>query len=137
MHEHVTLLRPDARSPDTRPSSSLPQDLLEQVRARVRLLAGLLLFAFAFDPLLYLAGWGVNVLRGYPIPATAFRATGFAIVDLGAAAASGALWWVARSSRVPASRLHTIGLAYEIAICFTIALTNYWGYYASTAFSRL
>ena len=131
MHEHATLLRPDPRSPGTAPSSSsLPQDLLEQVRGRVRLLAALLLFAFAFEPLLYFAAWGVNALRGYPIPATFFKSIGFAFVDLGAAAASGALWWVARSSRVPASRLHTFGLAYEIAICFTIALTTYWGYYA-------
>ncbi|MEO8078823.1 MAG: hypothetical protein ABI818_21045, partial [Acidobacteriota bacterium] len=129
MPDHVTLLRPDARSPVTRASSSLPQDLLEQVRGRVRLLAALLLFAFAFDPLLYFAALGYYAVQGIPVPANSFKSIGFALVDIGAAAASAALWWFARSPRVTSSRLHTIGLAYEVAICFTIALTTYWGYY--------
>jgi len=46
MHEHVTLLPPEAHSDERGLSSSLPADLLEQVRGRVRLLALLLLVAF-------------------------------------------------------------------------------------------
>jgi hypothetical protein len=53
MHEHGTLLPPEARSDERGLSSSLPADLLEQVRGRVRLLALLLLVAFSFDPLVY------------------------------------------------------------------------------------
>jgi serine/threonine protein kinase len=39
------------------------------------------------------------------------------------------VWWAARSPRVSASRLHTLGLAYEIAICFIIATITFWQYY--------
>jgi serine/threonine-protein kinase len=47
MHEHVTLLRPDARPGDARAaSSSLPADLLGQSAKRLRILA--LLYAFVF-----------------------------------------------------------------------------------------
>jgi eukaryotic-like serine/threonine-protein kinase len=129
MPQQVTLLRRDARSPVTRPSSSLPPDLLEQVRGRVQLLAALLLFAFVFDPLLYFGAHAYYAVQRIPLPPDSFKSTGFALVDVGAAAASAALWWGARSRRVTSSRLHTIGLAYEIAICFTIALVGYWNYY--------
>jgi serine/threonine-protein kinase len=47
-----------------------------------------------------------------------------------AVAASAGLWWVARSHRVSATRLHTLGLAYEVAICFVIAAITFWQYYA-------
>lgn len=56
MHEHVTLLHPDDHPQDRGASSGLPPDLLEQVRSRVRLLALLMLFAFALDPLLFFGG---------------------------------------------------------------------------------
>jgi len=50
MQEHVTLLGPEESPADVRGlSSSLPPDLMEQVRGRVRLLALLLLVAFSFD----------------------------------------------------------------------------------------
>ena len=40
MHEHLTLLRPDARPADAREiSSSLPADLLGQSAERLRILA--------------------------------------------------------------------------------------------------
>jgi hypothetical protein len=38
-------------------------------------------------------------------------------------------WWVARSRRVSATRLHTLGLTYEIIICFIIATITFWQYY--------
>ena len=47
MHEHVTLLHPDARRPDSGGvSSAFPADLLSQSAARLRVLA--LLYAFVF-----------------------------------------------------------------------------------------
>jgi len=51
MQEHVTILGPQEPLEKTGGlSSSLPPDLLEQIRGRVRLLALLLLVAFSFDP---------------------------------------------------------------------------------------
>src|SRR5580765_2538754 len=76
MHEHVTLLRPDARPADARGVSSLPADLLGQSAERLRILA--LLYAFVFfmagifpmllvpaDLALFLSGfayWGPTVI---------------------------------------------------------------------------
>jgi hypothetical protein len=53
----------------------------------------------------------------------------FRLVDLCAVAASAGLLLVARNRKVSAHRLHTLGLAYEILICFVIALVTYWQYY--------
>jgi eukaryotic-like serine/threonine-protein kinase len=124
--EHVTLLGPDQPPARSGGISFLPPDLLEQVRARVRLLALLLLIGFAFDPLLYLVIWTLATLAGYPVT---MGNVGFRIADTGAVAASAGLWWVARSRKISASRLHTLGLLYQIAICFLIALTMFWQYY--------
>jgi eukaryotic-like serine/threonine-protein kinase len=127
MQEHVTLLPPDAESPDRREvSSMLPPDLLEQIRGRVRLLAVLLLIGFAFDPLLYLIVWVLATLAHYPL---VLANLGFRLVDVGAVAASAGLWWAARNRKISASRLHTLGLIYEVVICFVIALTVTWEYY--------
>jgi len=41
-------------------------------------------------------------------------------------AASGALWWIARSRYVSASQLLNIGLLYEITLCFVIATITMW-----------
>ena len=49
MQEHVTLLGPEESADVRGLSSSLPPDLMEQVRGRVRLLALLLLVAFSID----------------------------------------------------------------------------------------
>jgi len=127
LQEHVTLLPPEARPQDSKGiSASLPPDLLEQVRARVRVLALILLIAFSFEPFLYLCAWVLGKLFRFPV---AFANLGFLAVSAGAAAASLGLLLVARDRRVSASRLHTLGLAYEIVICFIIALTTYWPYY--------
>jgi hypothetical protein len=95
MHEHVTLLPPEARSDERGLSSSLPADLLEQVRGRVRLLALLLLVAFSFDPLLYFGMWLVATIAGYSV---ILGQWGFRLLDLGAVVASGGgdqarEWW--------------------------------------------
>ena len=130
MREQVTLLRPQAHpSGEHGVSSAFPPDVLEQVRGRVRLLSGLLLVAFAFDLVVYAGNW-IVILAGYP-PARGFLETGpFQVVNVVAVAASAGLWWVARSHRVSATRLHTLGLAYEIVICFIIATITFWQYYA-------
>ena len=82
MHELVTLLPPEARPDERGLSSSLPADLLEQVRGRLRLITMLILIAFAFDPLLY-----------FSLTVGSFAGTGFLALNLGAVVASGLLWW--------------------------------------------
>jgi hypothetical protein len=75
MHEHVTLLPPEARPDERGLSSSLPADLLEQVRGRVRLLTMLILIAFAFGPVLSFLAWSVATLARVPLTAGAFART--------------------------------------------------------------
>jgi serine/threonine-protein kinase len=134
MPEHVTLLRPDARSDTRSPSdrgvpSMLPPDLLEQVRGRIQLLAVLLLIAFVFDPTLSLVNWIGAKLTGTALPPGFFVATWFEAVDLLAAAASLGFWWFARRRDVSPSRLLTLGLVYEIIVCFEVALSTFWQYW--------
>jgi serine/threonine-protein kinase len=127
LHEHVTFLRPEPPPSDPRRiSAALPADLLEQVRERVRLLAVFLLIGFAVDPVLYFGSWAVARLSGYPISPESSVFLGFQLAQSAACAASAALWWVARNRRISASRLHTLGLAYEIVICFVLAITTFW-----------
>ncbi len=126
MHEHITVVQPDAPSTGSAGISALPPDLLEQVRGRVRLLALLLFFGFAFDPFFYFLSWSIGILVGDEIPAE-FRASfGFILADLSVAVASAVLWWVARRGQVSPSRLHAIGLVYQVLICFMIAFTSMW-----------
>jgi len=130
MPEHVTVLRPDEAAGDARRlSSALPRDLLEQVRGRVRLLALLLLVAFALEPALYFGARAVAAIGHLEIPAEAGATLIFQVLSLGGAAISAALWWATRQAGVPATRLLTLGLVYEVAICFVIALTTFWQYY--------
>ena len=109
MHEHVTLLPSEARSDERGLSSSLPADLLEQVRGRLRLLTMLILIAFAFDPVLYFLAWSAATLAPLPLTTGSFARTGFLALNAGAVVASTLLWWTAGNRRVSATRLHTLG----------------------------
>src|SRR5262245_64165109 len=129
--DHVTLLRPDARAPsDARGiTSALSPYPLEQIRGRVRLLALFLVVAFAFDPTIALVGQVVGAFIHRP-PSREFLANlPFQWVDFVAAVFSAALWWVAGRRRVLPSRLLGLGLAYEIVVCFAIAISSFWPYY--------
>jgi hypothetical protein len=117
MQENVTLLAPPGAAVDTpRNSTGLPPDLLQDVRRRVRLLALLLFIAFAFEPVLFSLIWAVGHLVGRPVT---FGRPGFVWADALVAAASAAVWWVARQERVSPARLHTLGLIYQVVICST------------------
>jgi eukaryotic-like serine/threonine-protein kinase len=130
MHDHVTLLRPEPREADPRGmSSALPADFVEQIRLRVRVLAVLILIPFAFDPLLFAGNWLVASLRGVPLPREVASTAPFQWVNLAAVTASAALWAIARSRRVSASRLLVAGVVYEIAICFVIATISIWQHF--------
>ena len=129
MDEQLTVLRPAAHSPDgQRISSAFPPEILEQIRGRVRLLSLLILVAFAFDLVIYFGNW-LAILVGYPVPSGFFETGAFQIVNAVAVAASAGLWWAASSRRVSATRLHTLGLVYEIIVCFIIATITFWQYY--------
>jgi eukaryotic-like serine/threonine-protein kinase len=124
-----TLLRPEVQPPESHGISSVfPPEVLEHVRGRVRLLALLILAAFAFDLVIYAGHWSA-LLLGYPLERSFFETGAFQLINLAAVVASAGLWWVARSRHVSASRLHTIGLVYEITICFIIAIITFWQYY--------
>jgi eukaryotic-like serine/threonine-protein kinase len=123
MHEQVTLLGPQATPGETPRVSALPRDLLEQVRGRVRLLAGLLLIGFALDPAIFLIGGTIATLSGFPV---IFGNVGFVLTDCAVVLASLGVWWLAGEGRVSPSRLLTLGLVYEVAICFALAFTAYW-----------
>ena len=128
MQEHVTLVHPEAAPAPSSGSrvSALPSDLLEQVRGRVRLLTLLLFIGFAVDPFFYFLTWTIGVLVGDEIPAEFRARLGFILADLAMAVASALVWWVARQGYASPSRLHTIGLAYQVLICFQIAFTSLW-----------
>jgi len=131
MAEPVTLIRPETPSPDPRrgATTSLPPDLLEQVRGRVRLLALLILCASAVDPLVYGGLWLYSVAGGGRLPDGFAGMAGFQMAGLGVIAISLGLWWAARSSRVSSSRLIDLGLAYEVLVCLFIAVTTNWQQY--------
>ena len=133
MPDRITLLAPDAPA-DSRAGSlaSLPPDLQEQVRGRVRLLALFLTIGFAIDPVLYFANYGVALLVGVRLPAEFYHRLPFQWGNLGGAAASALLWTVTRRRSVTPARLLTLGLLYEVGICFVIAFGTIWEYYVVT-----
>jgi serine/threonine-protein kinase len=131
MPEHITLFRPGT-SPPSRGrglSSALPPDLLEQVRGRVRLLAAFFAIGFAIDPVFYFAGYGVAAFNGVPLPGDFLKRLPFQWANLGAMAASIVVWGVARHPILTPSRLLTLGLVYEVIICFVTAFGTMWEYY--------
>ena len=128
MQGHVTQLRREARTPDSRDvSTALPPDLLEQVRGRVRLLAALLLAAFSFDIVIYLAETLVAALQGTGAPGR--NDSAFQWVNLAAVGASAFLWWTARKGATRPSTLLTMGLTYEVVICAVISTVAIWQHF--------
>jgi hypothetical protein len=127
----VTLLRPDAAPRDSRAiTGALPQDLLDDARRRVRLLAALVAIAAGFDPILFLTRLALAAAAGHPMPPDLLVAIPFQLAEVGEVALSVALWLAAR--RLSATRLFTLGLVYEVIICFAVALTANWQYYLDT-----
>lgn len=126
----TTLLVPKSRHPVPGGiSTSLPADLVEQIRGRVRLLAVLLFIGFAFDVAVFLAEWIAAALKLRALPSDFFDFAAFQWVYLAAAAGSASLWWAAGRRRVSPSRLHVLGLVYEVLICAVIAVSSTWQHY--------
>ena len=131
MAEHITLIRPGSSPPSSERglSSALPPDLLDQVRGRFRLLALFLTIGFAIDPVLYFASYGVAALKGIELPSEFVKRLPFQWANLGATVASGLVWAVARHRLLTPSRLLTLGLVYEVIICFVTAFGTMWEHY--------
>jgi eukaryotic-like serine/threonine-protein kinase len=121
MHEHVTLLRPDARPSDARGiSSGFPADLLGQSAVRLRILA--LLYAFVFFmasifPMLLVPADRALLFGGFIHwgPSTIAIAVALAVAA------------VVKSDRVPLPTAMKIGLAFEIAGSYGIAAAEFTG----------
>ena len=84
MHEQVTLLGPHLTPGETPRLSALPQDMLEQVRSRIRVLALILMIGFGLDPAMYVLAWLFGALSHVPVH---FGKIGFATADFGVALA--------------------------------------------------
>jgi serine/threonine-protein kinase len=122
--DSVTLMRPEAPSSTGERVSAFPDDLFEEARGRLRLLAAFFVCAFMFDVLVFV---GVTIAtREFPnnptIPA----------IDLAMALASALVWWAAKSPRISAARIHTVGLFYEVVVCAEAATLTYWQTYHDT-----
>jgi hypothetical protein len=119
MHEHVTLMRPEAHAPDSRRiSSGLPADLVSQSAARLRILA--LLYAFVFFmagifPALLIPGERAHFLGS-------FVQWGPGVISIAVAVLVAA---VLRSPRLPLSAAMNIGVTFEIASCYGIAAAEF------------
>ena len=119
MHEHVTLMPPDAGHPNDRGiSSGFPDDLLSQSAERLRVLA--LLYAFIF----FMAG----ILPALLFPGDRARFLGNvvqwapAVIGIVVAVLVAA---VIRSRRVPPRAEMSLGLAFEIVSSYAIAAAEF------------
>jgi serine/threonine-protein kinase len=115
MHEHVTLMPPDARDPTARGiSSGFPDDLLSQSAGRLRVLA--LLYAFVF----FMAG----ILPALLFPGDRARFLGSfvqwgpGVIGIVVAVLVAA---VIRSPRVPVRTAMNLGVVFEIVSSYAIA----------------
>jgi len=114
---------------DTGLSRTLPPDLLEQVRGRVRLIAALLTCAFALDPIVFLVSWAAYVASGTPLPTEFPDVAVFQWISAAGALASAALWWIARRGAWSPPRLHSAALAYEVAVCLVVSIIANWQHF--------
>jgi plasmid stabilization system protein ParE len=119
MHEHVTVMPPDARDPAARGiSSGFPVDLLSQSAGRLRVLA--LLYAFVFFmggifPALLFPGDRARFLGS-------FVQWGPGVIGIVVALLVAA---VIRSERLPIPTVMNLGLVFEIASSYAIAAAEF------------
>jgi eukaryotic-like serine/threonine-protein kinase len=119
MHEHVTLMPPDAGEPTSRGiSSGFPVDLLRESAGRLRVLA--LLYAFVF----VMAGIFPTLL--FPEDRARFLGSfvqwGPSVIGILVAVVVAA---VIRSPRVPLPTAMNLGLAFEIVSSYAIAAAEF------------
>ncbi len=133
MHDHVTLLRPDApRTDSKRIPAALAPDLAAQLRGRVQVLALLIALGFGIGPVIFLALMVASLVLGTEPPGNIGQSSVFLWIQPGAVGISLALWWRARNPRVHPTELLRLGLLYQVAICFIIGVSSYWSQYAES-----
>ncbi len=131
--EHVTLMQPRPAASATRDhSSGFPTDLFEQARGRLRLLTAFFVVAFGFDLLIFVAGAIYTILTRHTLPEGAAHTAAFQWANLGAVLMSVTVWWAVGNQRISAARLHTLGLVYEVAVCFICAFLAFWQSFVDT-----
>ncbi len=126
--EMATLVRRAESAPGEPRISAFPSDLFEQARGRLRLLAILFFSGYMFDVVMF-AG---TVMVTRALPGNDVNSVISTAVFLGAAIMSAIVWWAAKSPRFSASRIHTLGLVYEVAVCAVSAAATYWLAYRDT-----
>jgi serine/threonine-protein kinase len=133
MHDHVTLLRPDAQRADSkRIPASLAPDLAVQLRGRVQVLALLIALGFGIGPVIFLTLMVASLVLGTEPPSNIGASSVFLWIQPAAVGISLALWWRARNPQVHATELLRLGLLYQVAICFIIGVSSYWSQYAES-----
>jgi hypothetical protein len=98
---------------------SLPVFLLRKVSRRLQIVS-------ATGIVLFLVGWlGINTIEGEL--AWEFRTPFQWAPNVAVLLASGLVFALARSKRLPLQRIITLGLVYEVVISYCIPLGAYWG----------
>ena len=126
--EMVTLVRRADSTAGEQRISAFPSDLFEQARGRLRLLAGLFFCGFMFDVVVF----AVTLIVTRALPRNDAHSVIFPGVFFCAAVMSAIVWWAAKSPRFSASRIHTLGLVYEVVVCAVSASATYWLTYRET-----
>ena len=107
-------------------SASLPTDLFQQMRRRVRLLAFFSAIGFALGPLVFFGILLLAVLLGDELPPDFWGGSQFLWLHALAILLSAGLWWRARRASTSSSGLLNMGLLYQIVICLLIGIMTYW-----------
>jgi eukaryotic-like serine/threonine-protein kinase len=119
VHEHVTLMQPEAAEPSSRAASSgLPSDLLSQSASRLRVVAllyALVFFLAGIFPALILPGDRAHFL-------SSFAQWGPGVVGIVAGLLVAV---VSRSERLPLPTMMNLGLVFEIASSYAIAAAEF------------
>ena len=124
--EMVTLMPAGAPASTGERISAFPDDLFEQARGRLRLLAVFFFWAFLFDVVLVAA---LALLKGVMPPVHVLLLPEVSLIG---SLYSAVVWWAAKSPRISATRIHTAGLVYEVVICAIAAGSTFYTYYRDT-----
>ena len=123
--ELVTVVLPDEPRAGKKTPASLPTDIMEEARGRVRVLLAFFAAAFAFDPLVYVTA--VSLIRD--VPRHTVHSTGHQITFAVMCAVSLALWFLAGHRRMTMKKLYKVTLQYQVVLCFIVATTMYSQFY--------
>ena len=103
---------------------TLPPDLLQKVRSRVKLAALLLALGFLVDPAIFLLFWLIARVTG-EVPAEVETDLQGLTVNLLAILISLGVWAVARRPRSSQAILLSVGLVFEVVICLVISIDTH------------